>query len=39
VQACDLLGLSLRDLSDLLVDVIVEIISDGEFFGRDCLLF
>jgi hypothetical protein len=39
VQACHLLGLSLSDLPDLFVDVIVVISSDGEFFCRDCLLF
>ena len=39
VQACDLLGLSLRDLPDLLVDVVVVISWDGEFFGSILLLF
>ena len=39
MQACHLLGLSLSDLSDLFVDGIDKISSDGEFFGRDCLLF
>jgi hypothetical protein len=39
VQACDLLGLSLRDLPDLPVDVAVVVSRDGEFFGRDQLLF
>jgi hypothetical protein len=39
VQACDLLGLSLRDLPNLLVDVAVVVSSDGEFFGRILLLF
>ena len=39
MQACDLFGLSQRDLPDLFVDVTVVISSDGEVFGRDCLLF
>ncbi len=39
MQACDLLGLSLRDLLDLSVDVVVGVSSDGEFFGRNHLLF
>ena len=37
MQACDLLGLSLRDLPDLFVDVVVEFSSDDEFFGRNFL--
>jgi hypothetical protein len=39
VQACHLLGLSLRDLLDLVVDVAVEVSSDSEFFGRNQLLW